>query len=291
MLDKIKGGLYGVAIGDALGGTTEFMTKEEIAEQYGQVTEIIGGGCWDLKVGETTDDTAMTIAVAKGITENAENPIEEIGKYFLQWQDTDPIDIGITIRTVFNNYKGDWFKAAEITHHLLNGKSAGNGSLMRCLPIALVYANLQQMVDITVLHSKMTHYDDLASEACVIYNKIAKRLHDNEDIQSAIKAEIKNTKYDLNYENEPECLPSGYVVDTMKWVLYWLLKSNSFEEVVIGATNMGHDSDTVAAIAGGLKGIEVGFRNLPNQYANKILDKEEISEIAEDLYKMRVKTK
>ncbi|MGJ8539711.1 ADP-ribosylglycohydrolase family protein [Heyndrickxia coagulans] len=57
MLDKIEGGLFGLAVGDALGGTTEFMSEREIKERYGRINEIIGGGCWNLKPGETTDDT------------------------------------------------------------------------------------------------------------------------------------------------------------------------------------------------------------------------------------------
>ena len=82
MLNKIKGGLIGHAIGDALGGTTEFMSPDEINRVHGRVTDIIGGGVWDLEPGETTDDTAMTIAVAKGILENSEDPIEAIGGTF-----------------------------------------------------------------------------------------------------------------------------------------------------------------------------------------------------------------
>jgi ADP-ribosyl-[dinitrogen reductase] hydrolase len=137
MVDKIKGGLFGLAIGDALGATTEFMTKEEIKVQYGRVTEIVGGGYWGLEIAETTDDTDMMIAVAWGIISNSKQPIEEIGKQFLNWQNSNPKDIGETTRTVFQNYNGDWFKAAEVAHHNLNGKSAGNGTLMRCLPVAL----------------------------------------------------------------------------------------------------------------------------------------------------------
>jgi ADP-ribosyl-[dinitrogen reductase] hydrolase len=65
-LNRIKGGLYGVAIGDALGGTTEFMTRSEVKNKYGYLTEIIGGGVWDLEPGEVTDDTMMTLAVGEG---------------------------------------------------------------------------------------------------------------------------------------------------------------------------------------------------------------------------------
>lgn len=171
MLNKIKGGLFGLAIGDALGGTTEFMTPEEIKKKHGKVTEIIGGGVWDLEVGETTDDTAMTIAVAKGLIANPQDPIEEIGKYFLLWEETDPKDIGVTIRTVFHYYQSDWFEAAQKAHQILGGKSAGNGSLMRCLPIAFAYSGLAKIEEISALQSKITHHSDLASEAAS-YRKI-----------------------------------------------------------------------------------------------------------------------
>lgn len=287
MLDKIKGGLFGVAIGDALGGTTEFMTKEEIKEQYNSVTELIGGGYWRLKPGETTDDTAMTIAVAKGIISNFNNPIEEIGKQFIIWRNSNPKDIGMTIQTVFQHYNGDWFQATEEAHHHLYGKSAGNGSLMRSLPVALAYTDKKKIDEISVLQSKMTHYDDFASETCVIYNQIARRVLDGEDLQTSILSEIKNTRYEWNYEEEPDCPPNGYVVHTMKWVIYWLLSSKTFEEVVVGAANMGNDSDTIAAIAGGIKGIEVGYGKLPDKFKEKILYKKVLTELAMELYSIR----
>ncbi|WP_431026744.1 ADP-ribosylglycohydrolase family protein [Lysinibacillus sp. LZ02] len=287
MLDKIQGGLFGVAIGDALGATTEFMSKEEIIEEYGKVTEIIGGGVWKLKRGETTDDTAMTLAIVKGIMANSDKPIEEMGKQFRHWENTDPIDIGISTRATLENYEGDWFHAAEKAHHQQGGLSAGNGTLMRCLPIALAYPELQKIDELSELQSKMTHYDDLASEACVIYNRIAKRLLENENLHTAIHSEIKNTRYESNYVQEPNCPPDGFVVHSMKWVLYWLLNSDTFEDVVVGATNMGRDSDTIAAIAGGLKGIDVGFKQLPSKYTDKIIIKKHLLDYAEILNEIR----
>ena len=125
MLDRIKGGLFGVAVGDALGATTEFMSAEEVRERYGKVTDIMGGGYFDLLPGEVTDDTAMTIAVAKGIIRNKENPIAEIGEEFLKWYKTNPPDVGIIIRTVLRRYQGDWFAAAVQACEELGGRCAG----------------------------------------------------------------------------------------------------------------------------------------------------------------------
>lgn len=287
MLDKIRGALFGVAIGDALGATTEFMTKEAIQQEYGKVTEIIGGGHWQLEPGDVTDDTEMTIALIKGIMTNSMNPIEEIGRQFLHWKKCNPVDIGITIRTVMEHYQDNWFDAARATHEHLDGLSAGNGSLMRCLPIALAYSDGKKVEELSVLQSKMTHYDELAAEACVIYNKIASRVLGGEGLRESILEEIKDTRYDSLYEAEPDCPPDGFVVHTMQWVLYWLLSSETFEDVVVGATNMGNDSDTIAAIAGGLKGLEVGYRNLPGKFKDHILCRNSLDAYSYILFHIR----
>lgn len=285
MLDKIKGALFGLAIGDALGGTTEFLTKAEIARKYGTLKEIVGGGVWHLEKGETTDDTAMSLAVAKGIVENPEDPVAAIGEEFIKWYDTNPKDIGNIIRTVFSIFNGDWFAAAQKAHtQYLGGKSAGNGTLMRCLPVALAYRELQKVDEITRLQSKMTHFDGLADEACIIYNRIAFHVLHGKDLKEAIRDEVQGTAYESALTLEvPDCHPDGFVVNTMRWVLYWLLTSGSFEAVVIGTANEGYDTDTVSAIAGGLAGLACGFEQLPEDYVNGLLQRQEVERIAEAL--------
>jgi ADP-ribosyl-[dinitrogen reductase] hydrolase len=289
MLDKIKGGLFGVAIGDALGGTTEFMTPEEIERKHGYLTEIIGGGIWRLEPGEVTDDTAMTLAVAEGIITNPTNPIDEIGKNFIKWRDSDPKDIGIATLMAFSKFNEmkNWFKASEAAHKALDGKSAGNGTLMRCLPVALAYSDVKKMDMLSGTQSKMTHYDNLASEACIIYNRIANRLLNNEELSAAIEAEIKDTKYNGDLTKQPDCEPDGFVVNTFKWVLHVLTIAENFEEVVQGLANAGGDTDTTAAIAGGLAGIYYGFDALPKRYVEKIIEKDRISQVAEKLAELR----
>lgn len=218
MLDKIKGALFGFAIGDALGGTTEFMSKEEIAKDYGVVKEIVGGGVWNLKKGETTDDTAMTVAVARGILKSPQNPIQAIGEEFLKWYASRPKDIGIIIQNVLGTYNGDWFETAQKVHfENLNEKSAGNGSLMRCLPVALCYQTLLEVEEVTRKQSKMTHFDMLADDACTIYNRIAFELLKGKDLKEAIRQEIVGTIYDSALsDGKPSCPPDDYVVHTMK---------------------------------------------------------------------------
>ncbi|MGA8942844.1 MAG: ADP-ribosylglycohydrolase family protein [Thermoactinomyces sp.] len=288
MFNHIKGALFGVAVGDALGAVTEFMSRDEIRAKYGYLTEMTGGGWLGVEPGETTDDTAMTIAVAKGLLANPSDPVGRIGEEFKKWVETDPRDIGNIIRTTYDCYEGDWFKAAEKSHKILSGRSAGNGSLMRCLPVALAYRDLAKIEEITILQSKMTHYDDLASEACLIYNRIANRLLREESLKSSIEEEIRETRYRNVIREQPEVEPNGYVVNTLIWVLHILWTSASFEESVQKAANLGGDSDTIGAIAGGLAGLYWGFDAIPRRYTELIEPKAELETLAEKLWYLRV---
>ncbi|MFB5675158.1 ADP-ribosylglycohydrolase family protein [Paenibacillus terreus] len=286
LMDRIKGGLYGLAVGDALGGTTEFMSTREIEAKYGYLTEIIGGGVWSLKPGEVTDDTMMTLCVAEGILENPDDPVEAIGRYFVEWYQSRPKDIGNIIRHVFEKYEGDWIEAAFIAHMDL-GQSGGNGSLMRCLPAALAYKDTVAMERVTVIQSRMTHYDPRCSEACIMYNRMAHRLLQGESLRAAILAEVAGSEYEGIIEAHPDCPPSGFVVHTFRWVLHILLHASDFAGVVQQAANLGGDSDTIGAIAGGLAGIHYGYEGIPVRYAEEILIKEKLDRIILQLYALR----
>ncbi|MDF2922537.1 MAG: ADP-ribosyl-(dinitrogen reductase) hydrolase [Paenibacillaceae bacterium] len=286
ILDKIKGGLYGVAVGDALGGTTEFMTRQEIKARYGYLTEVIGGGVWGLEPGEVTDDTMMTLCVAEGIVENPAQPVEAIGRRFLEWYRSRPKDIGNIIRHTMEHYRDNWFEAAFLTDLDL-GQSGGNGSLMRCLPAALAYADSALMETVSRMQSRMTHYDERCDEACVIYNKIARRLLAGEELSRAIPGETAGTAYSSSFTVAPDCPPDGYVVHTFHWVLYILMNTEQFEGAVQYAANLGGDSDTIGAIAGGLAGIHYGYRGIPSRYRDCILVKERLERTAELLIAVR----
>ncbi|GMK41226.1 ADP-ribosylglycohydrolase [Paenibacillus sp. CCS19] len=290
LLERIRGGLYGVAVGDALGGTTEFMSRTGIQKTHGYLTEIIGGGVWGLEPGEVTDDTMMTLCVANGIMEQPDAPMAAIGEHFLAWYRSDPKDIGNIIRRVFGRYDGDWMEAAFVAHMDL-GQSAGNGALMRCLPVALAYDNLEEMERVSRQQAKMTHYDERCAATCAMYNRIAYRmLAERAELRETIAVEIADTEYAdlLQPGAHPGCEPTGYVVDTLRWVLHLLLTSNSFEEVVQRAANEGGDSDTIGAIAGGLAGIHYGYTGIPQRYAERILIKEKLDMLSEQLNALRL---
>lgn len=253
---KILGALYGFAIGDSMGATTEFMTEAEIKRQYGQVDDLIGGGWLKFKPGEVTDDTQMMICVIDAImsVSKEKGSLKAIGndfkkecmQNFVKWFLTGPKDVGNQCAKAIRYY----MSTKQYIHPEKN--SCGNGSLMRALPFALL-----GLSDLNIIQGKLTHNNYICSYTIGKYTQlICNCLVGNYQIEKYRKAS-----------------PSGYVVDTYECVLRHFANAKSFEEGIISAVNEGGDADTIAAIAGGVLGAKFGIENIPNNWINK-LDKE-----------------
>ncbi|WP_346010313.1 ADP-ribosylglycohydrolase family protein [Paenibacillus sp. SYP-B3998] len=190
------------------------------------------------------------------------------------------------IRRVLSSYEGNWFESAFLADLDL-GLSAGNGSLMRCLPIGLCYPKLSDIEHMSRMQSKMTHYDERCNEACEIYNRIVHRLLNNEDLLSAIENEVMSTRYAYVLTEDPNCEPSGFVVHTFNWIIHILTHTNSFAEVVQQAANLGGDTDTIAAIAGGIAGVYYGYEGIPRHYSKAIIIKNKLDSLSERIVELR----
>ena len=295
--DRIRGGLYGVACGDALGATVEFMSVEGVKRQYGQLRDIIGGGWLKLKPGEWTDDTEMTLAVAEGIMANAQDPIEEIGKRFLAWRDTNPPDIGVTTRSVFSFTdrfmppvtNKNWITAAKKVHER-SDRTAGNGALMRTLPVALTFNAEDEIYQKAIDIASMTHFDPQAGLTCAVYCLIARAFFNgvgSKKAALAVASQITWTLTPKEHWSAWECIsfelfklprqekylnPSGYTVDSLICSLWALVYHESLEDVILAAVNLGGDADTIGAIAGGLAGVYWGYEAIPKRWIEKFTD-------------------
>lgn len=290
MESKIKGGLYGVAVGDALGVSTEFMTPEQIREKYGKVTDIIGGGVLDaFQAGEWSDDTDMTLCVTRGIAKQPNNPIPTIGDAFAAWMATKPRDAGNTVRYAYTLYKmyGNWEDATRAAHDMLHEKTDGNGTLMRTLPVALAYKDISLVERYSQEQSKLTHYGERAAEACWIYNQIAIRLLNEELMENAILSVIRNTSYAELIRSQNSFYPDEHVEHTLAWALIVLLHTKSFENALVSAVNMGYDSDTLAAVVGGLAGVHYGYESIPKRWVSALIRGSEIEEASRLLQGVR----
>lgn len=284
MFDRIRGAMYGVAVGDALGAPLEFMDAHSIEEKHGTVRDMIGGGWLNVKPGEVTDDTQMTLCVARGIVESPEAPVKAVGRRFIVWQESGPRDIGAICAssiTIAKSIDGGepaehvWLTlAAHKTHIQHNGLSAGNGSLMRTAYVGLYYPDLWDVIQIAHDISRMTHYDPIASGACAAYSLAICRVINVDDLNKrrallhpSIRC-IENSRYDFVLDKHYSPNPSGYVVDSLAAALHCIYKTKTFEDAVVKAVNLGGDADTIGAITGGLAGAMYGFEAIPERWVS-----------------------
>ena len=274
--DKVRGALYGVAIGDALGGPLEFMNAEQIKQKYGgRVTEMVGGGWLNLTPGETTDDTAMTLAVCGGIMENPSAPIEAIGRRFIEWVDTAPKDIGMTCSRAIGIARTNlstgmaaeaaWDAAGKATAKENGNRSGGNGALMRTIGTALAYEDEDDRANYTTRIAEMTHYDDLSSDICRYY---ADAVH--HFIKDERDAGVRTLDMMSVYGFGGCVNPSGWVQDSMECAYLAFTTETDFENALITAVNLGGDSDTIGAIAGGLAGAYYGYNAIPQRWIDAL---------------------
>lgn len=273
VLDRIKGALIGVAVGDAMGGPLEFMSKAAIRAKHGKVTEMIGGGWLDLEPGEVTDDTQMTMCVARGIAENPEDPVPGIGRRFVEWGKSGPKDIGGTCASAIHEAmltkpetETDWlgigFKIAGI-----NRMNAGNGALMRTIYPAVYYGDPETRKRMVLSIGRMTHYNEMSDEICVQYA---------DAVHAAIFGGHPSYYNFTQYRKGAD--PTGYVLDSWSNALDAVTYTDTFEDAIIEAVNRGGDADTIGAIAGGLAGAYYGVSKIPARWI-KELDPALLSEI------------
>lgn len=274
--NAIKGALYGVAIGDALGAPLEFMSAKEIADRHGKVTEMIGGGWLCVTPGEVTDDTQMTLAVAEGIIENPDSPIEAIGERFIAWARSGPKDIGGTCsRSIYGAARegvkrpteAAWFNASKDTAKANGRRSGGNGALMRTVYPGLYYQGRLMAVETAGAIAQMTHWDKKSTEACNFYTEMIHLITESisrEEALQIIRDVLKDSEYSLKARKQLK--PTGYVVDSFNCALHSIAATGTFEEAIIEAANLGGDADTIAAITGGLAGAIYGYNEIPERW-------------------------
>ena len=273
--DRARAAFIGMAIGDALGATVEFMTASEIAAKYGTFREIVGGGWLRLKPGQVTDDTEMALCIARAIVKNQSWSLEAIAENFAAWLKSRPVDCGDTCR------KG-------IRAYMLNGQlesrpsewDAGNGAAMRILPAVLYSLPDGELLKKYVLEqAHITHNNPVSDAACLCLGEL---LHLT--ICGAGKTRLRRQVDGLvarfpTFNFVPyRGLATGYVVDTMQTVFHWFFRGSSFEECLVGTVNQGADADTTGAICGMLAGAYYGMDAIPKRWIKK-MDVKVIAEI------------
>lgn len=264
---KAKAVFLGVALGDALGATTEFMSPGEIQAKYKVHKKIRGGGWLGLKPGHVTDDTEMSLAIAHALADAEHWDLRGIASNFLDWMRSKPIDIGSTVRKGIRTYmqqgtlempRSDW--------------DAGNGAAMRMAPVALFTLGDDKLLRrCTLEQARLTHHHPLSDAACLTLGRMTQAAilgADRFQLHAMVReliAEYPNFKFN-NYKGHA----SGYIVETLQTVFHYFFSTASFEECLVGVVNQGGDADTTGAIAGMLAGAFYGLEDLPKNWLRKL---------------------
>lgn len=173
-LSKARGTLGGLACGDALGRPVEFTSTERIRSKHGRVTDMLADGSHRQPAGTITDDTQLTLCIARSLDENGEfDPPAVVGR-FVEWYNSDPFDIGrLTASTLRRLAAGGSWKTVGIEdwQQLREGANAGNGSVMRCAPYGVAFASQpDDLITASRVSSALTHADPRCQWSCVILN-------------------------------------------------------------------------------------------------------------------------
>ncbi len=248
---KLYDGIFGGAIGDALGVPYEFCSRGSF-----ECKGMTGYGTHNQPAGTWSDDTSMTIATMKSIRDNhGRIDIEDIRSNFVRWMreaaftvDDDVFDIGMTTS-----------EALRTGRPMTGEYENGNGSLMRILPLVFTDCTDDEIRAV----SAITHGHETSMQACVIFVHIARRLLNGETIGEIIPTLQYDAPFDrlcmLDRLEADDIRSSGYVIDTLEASIWALYHEKDFRDTVLTAVNLGSDTDTTGAVTGGLAGIVYGL--------------------------------
>ena len=302
--DKIKGTIYGQAIGDALGLGTEFMDSAEMAQKYpnglkhySEIYQDRHRSRWE--IGDWTDDTDMMLCIANAIIDDEAVNLTHIASNFKEWAEGEPMGIGINTYKVLKigDYVDKPFDVAKLIWTMSRKDSAANGGLMRTSIVGLFPTDVEQhAADIC----RLTHYDPRCVGSCVIVSELIHSLvYDSQPLSFEQIIEI-GKKYDDRIEEyvymakdgTVESLrlqdekTMGYTLKTLAIALWAYWHSSSFQDGLLTVVNAGGDADTNAAVACAILGAKYGYCSIPTEYTDGLINREQLNKVIDKLEKV-----
>jgi ADP-ribosylglycohydrolase len=293
---KVISGLMGLCVGDALGVPVEFKSRDYLLQN--PIDKMTGYGTHNQPPGTWSDDSSLTFCLADAMCSGFN--LKAIAHNFCRWFNEgywtaydEVFDIGgATSKAIFNIQEGISPTKCGGTQELDNG----NGSLMRILPLAFYHrmVNFEELINRVHQVSQITHghlsvavgllenldpknaYLQGLEKVNFIYNQKPFEREFNQHFQKIFSGKIDEL-------SAKDIHSSGYVIHTLEACLWCLLTSSSYKEAVLKAVNLGEDTDTTAAVTGGLAGIYYGYDGIPAEWVGQIAKKDEIMDLAKRL--------
>lgn len=294
LLDRFLGCLLGLAVGDATGVAAEFKPRGT----FEPITDMVGGGAFHLPAGAWTDDTSMALCLATSLLEkngfDSQDQMERYWRWYKEgyWSSIGRcFDIGNTTRLALEEFhrNGNPFSGST------DPQSAGNGSIMRLAPVVMLYyPDLEAILHYATKSSRTTHAALECLEACQLLAGIIFRAFQGKNkfdvlvekdlvpLTSDALKEISLGDYFEKAENHIQ--GTGYVVQSLEAALWCFWTTESYEEAILKAANLGDDADTTAAVCGQVAGAYYGKSGIPQHWLDKLVMREELEELAEKLF-------
>jgi len=291
--DRFRGCLLGLACGDAVGTTNEFMPRGSFPTLEGMT----GGGPFNLPAGAWTDDTSMALCLAASLVECGGFDAHDQMKRYLDWFEHgymsstgECFDIGNTTQASLMHFKdsGDPYSGSS------DPNAAGNGSLMRLAPVVLkFFPDQEQTLYFCVESSRTTHAAQECLDACRLYGDVLLRAlvgRGKEEILSGSPADLVTSEKLKDIargayqdKTKDEIHGTGYVVKSLEAALWCFWTTDTFEDAILAAANLGEDADTTAAVCGQVAGAYYWESGIPRDWLGKLVMADEIRELAERL--------
>lgn len=277
--DKALGAYLGLAIGDALGATVEFMRPREILLHYGTHRDIVGGGWLKLARGQVTDDTTMSLALgdallqggAGGITALRDGQddalVQTIGDAYVAWWRAGPVDCGNTCRRGILRFLHEGSLSGPP-----NDGDGGNGAAMRNLPVALATLGDRAAFErLSIAQAHVTHHHPLSDAATLGLGRLLRGLIAGDDHARLCQRIDQWVAEEPAFRHTPyRGRATAYVVDTVQTVLHFIRTHEDVEDAVIATVNQGDDADTTGALVGMLAGARCGASRLPWRWVSRL---------------------
>lgn len=301
MHTKIASSLHVAIIGDALGVPVESTPRHELS--LCSVKNMLGYGRYDHPQGTWSDDSSMILCTLESLLRGTYD-IEDLGNTFCQWifeghwtPDGYVFDSGLTTFLALDRIRNGGLSARNSGG--TSEEDNGNGSLMRILPAALYFHRLPTGEFIERIHevSAITHSHPRSLVGCGIYSLLVKELLADGNKKEALrrattealdfysarpefKPELSHymriLSLDLPQLPESEINTSGYIIDTLEASIWCFFQHESSYDTILSAVNLGLDTDTTGAVAGGLAGLLYGIDDIPADWRNSLARKDEI---------------
>lgn len=291
LLDKAKGALVGLAVGDAVGTTLEFLPRDQ---QH--VADMVGGGPFGLKVGEWTDDTSMALCLAETYLHCGDLDLTDFRNRLVNWYHHGInsvngvcFDIGNATRHALDcylQYGPEWFGNTD-------ANTAGNAAIIRLAPTAIFQRHsLLRTLSQAELQGKATHGAVESADCCRLFAMILHHLLNGASKEAALSMKVcpLNVRSALinagsyRHKTRDEIRSSGYVIDTLEAALWSVWHTTNFRDAILLAANLADDADSVAATVGQLAGALYGWSGIPLAWREKLIDEQRISQLAERLF-------